>query len=380
MTVRYRVTPSSPHEHLFLVEATFQADGPLDLWMPAWTPGSYLVREYARHVQDFTASDGAGEPLRVERLDKATWRVHGSGQVRVRYRVYANDLTVRTNHLDGSHGFFNGAALFVTSDAHRGQGCRLELRAPPSWRVFCALPERDGGLYARDFDELVDSPVEMGPDSSFSFLAAGKPHEVAIWGQGELDPALVAEDLKTLCEAETRLFGELACERYLFIVLLTDRGRGGLEHANCCTLLLPRTGFRPRKAYEEFLALAAHEYFHLWNVKRIAPRALLPFDYRREGYTTLLWAMEGITSYYDTLLLRRAGFIDAARYLSKLGEVITSVESVPRRAGWPGSSTTGPTRTRPTAPSATTPRARWWRRCSTSSCAGAPAGRARSTT
>ena len=338
MSVRYRVVPFAPHEHLFQVEAFFPArEGPLDFWMPVWTPGSYLVREYARHVQDLTATSGDGSALRVERVDKATWRVHGTGspEVQLRYRVYANDLTVRTNHLDGSHGFFNGAALFLTSDEHRAQPCLVDLVLPASWQPFCALPFEDGLFCARDYDELVDSPVEMGPDSSFGFVAAGKPHQVVGWGQGNHDPALVAGDLRTLCEVEARMFGGLPCSRYLFIVLLTDKGRGGLEHAHSCTLLTPRTSFRPRKSYEDFLTLAAHEYFHLWNVKRIKPRALVPFDYRNESYTTLLWAMEGITSYYDTLILRRAGFVDGARYLCKLGEVITAVESAPGRRTLP---------------------------------------------
>ncbi|MBI5549630.1 MAG: M61 family metallopeptidase, partial [Deltaproteobacteria bacterium] len=258
-------------------------------------------------------------------------------EVRVRYRVYAHDLTVRTNHLDDSHGYFNGAAMFVTSDEHRVQPSFLELRLPQGWRAFCSLPSPAQGTYrAQDFDALVDSPVEMGPDLvSFKFTAAGKPHEVVVWGTGNYDRRQIADDLETLCQAEAKLFGSLPCERYIFLVLLTDKGRGGLEHAESCTLLVPRASFRPRKSYEDFLALAAHEYFHLWNVKRIKPKALVPYDYKREVYTTLLWAMEGVTSYYDTLLLRRTGFIDPSRYLTRLGEVITSVESTPGRRELP---------------------------------------------
>jgi predicted metalloprotease with PDZ domain len=307
--------------------------------MPVWTPGSYLVREYARQVQDFGATDGAGAPLAVERVDKCTWRIArpGDGVAVARYKVYAHDLTVRTNHLDASHGYFNGAALFVSSDLHRAGACELAVDCPEGWRAFCALSCRDGLFLARDFDELLDSPVEMGPHEPFGFTAAGKPHDVVAWGGagGNLDRRALAADLKRICETEAKLFGGLPFERYLFILLLTDKGRGGLEHAHSCSLVSPRLGFSPRKSYEDFLALAAHEYFHLWNVKRIKPRALVRPDLRRETYTTLLWAMEGITSYYDTLLLRRAGFIDAARYLAKVGEVITSVESVPGRRALP---------------------------------------------
>lgn len=333
MTVTYRVCPTLLHEHLFEVEARFSTPDALDVWMPVWTPGSYLVREYARHVQDFSASDGAGRALAWRRLDKCTWRVDRpeDGIAAVRYRVYAHDLTVRTNHLDGSHGYFNGAALFVTSDRHRAEPCRLVLDLPAGWRAFCALPESEGARMARTYDELVDSPVEMGPHRTFSFVAAGKPHDVVVWGEGNVEPGTLARDLKTVCETEARIFGGVPFDRYLFILLLTDKGRGGLEHASSCTLLWPRLGFRPRERREELLSLAAHEYFHLWNIKRIIPRAFLPFDYRRESYTELLWAMEGITSYYDTLVLRRAGILGAADTLTRLGEVLTAVESTPGR-------------------------------------------------
>ncbi len=334
MTVHYRVRVANPHEHLLEVQATFQADGPLELWLPVWTPGSYLVREYARHVQDFEAQDTAGRPLPWARVDKNTWRLPRpeSGAAQVRYRVYANDLTVRTNHLEGGHAYLNGAATFVTSDRHRAESCELTVEVPEGWNVHCALPRGPAGeLRAADYDELVDSPVEAGPHPALEFTAAGKPHQLVVWGEAGAGAAQLTADLKTLCELEAELFGGLPFDRYLFLLLLTDKGRGGLEHAASCTLLAPRTAFRPRRAYEDLLALAAHEYFHLWNVKRIKPRALVPFDYQRENYTTLLWAMEGITSYYDTLLLRRGRFIDAGRYLARLGEAITSLESSPGR-------------------------------------------------
>jgi predicted metalloprotease with PDZ domain len=334
MTIRYRVVPERPSEHLFRVEARYPARGAaLDLWMPVWTPGSYLVREFARHLQDFEAVDESGGALPVERVDKCTWRVHskGAGEVRVRYRVWAHELTVRTSHLDPSHGFFNGANLFLSSDALREETCELEVEALAGWNVHCALPRRGPSLLARDFDELVDSPVEMGPAEALRFTAAGKPHELVLWGKGNHDPAALVRDLAAICEEEARLFGPPPVERYLFIVHLADKGRGGLEHASSTTLLYPRFGFRPRKSYEEFLSLAAHEYFHLWNVKRIKPRALVPVEYRGECYTRLLWAMEGITSYYDTLMLRRAGLLDPERYLSRLGEVISAVEGAPGR-------------------------------------------------
>ncbi len=335
MTVLYRVVPERPHEHLFRVEARYPvpSSAPLDLWMPVWTPGSYLVREFARHVQGFEAADAGGRPLPAERVDKCTWRVASAGasEVVVRYLVYANELTVRTSHLDQSHGFFNGANLFLSADALRFTPCELEVAAPEGWSVHCALPRRGERLLARDFDELVDSPVEMGPSEAVRFTAAGKPHELVVWGRGNFDASALSRDLTAICEAEARLFGPPPLERYLFIVHLAERGRGGLEHAASTALLYPRFGFSPRKSYEEFLSLAAHEYFHLWNVKRIKPKAFVPLDYRAERHTRLLWAMEGITSYYDTLLLRRAGLLDPDRTLARLSEAISALEGAPSR-------------------------------------------------
>ncbi len=332
--VRYHVSPANLHEHLFEVETTFPvSSGSLTVWMPVWTPGSYLLREYSRHVQQFSAEDTNGRPLKWTRDSKNNWTIACAGlsEVRVRYRVYANEITVRTSHLDGSHGYFNGATMFVTSDAHRDGPALLTLSMPQAWKAFCALPEAGNGFQARNFDELIDSPVEMGPHEPVRFTAAGKPHELVLWGHGNYDREQLAKDITAIVETEAAIFGGLPFEKYLFLVLLSDKGRGGLEHAASTALLYPRFGFRPRKSYEDFLSLVAHEYFHLWNVKRIKPKRLVPFDYQRENYTDLLWAFEGFTSYYDTYMLRRANLIDAKRYLERMGEAISAVELVPAR-------------------------------------------------
>lgn len=332
--IRYHVTPSNLHEHLFDLETIFPVSSDvLTVWMPVWTPGSYLVREYARHVQQFEATDGDGRALACTRSSKNSWTIEcaGASEVRVRYRVYANEVTVRTSHLDDTHGFLHGAATFVTSDLHRERPAQLSLSLPQGWRAFCALPETDEGYQARDFDELIDSPVEMGPHEPLTFTAAGKPHELVIWGAGNYDREKIVEDMRAICEAEAAIFGGLPFDRYLFILMLAEKGRGGLEHSASSALIFPRFGFHPRKSYEDFLSLVAHEYFHVWNVKRIKPKRLVPFDYQRENYTELLWAMEGITSYYDTYMLRRAGLIDARRYLERLGESISALEMLPAR-------------------------------------------------
>lgn len=331
--VHYRVSMPRPHSHLFEVEATFPA-GPdlLDALLPVWTPGSYLVREYARHLQDITASGPGGEPLAVQRTDKRTVRVRAAGQaVTLRYRVYANELTVRTSHLDGSHGYFNGATLFLYTEATRGLPHRVTVVPPEGWRAFCALDREGDTFLAPDYDELVDSPFEVGPHTPLTFTAAGVPHELIAWGDTVPESAKLLEDLRRVCEEEAKLFGGLPMKRYLFLVYLSDKGRGGLEHKASTALLFPRAGFQTARGWEDFLTLAAHEYFHLWNVKRIKPRALVPFDYAQENYTTLLWAFEGFTSYYDNLFVRRAGLMSASRYLTRLGETLTNLHTTPGR-------------------------------------------------
>ena len=329
--VRYRVSMARPHTHLFEVEASFPPLDRLDAVLPVWTPGSYLVREYPRHVQDVSAVDAQGAPVPVERVDKRTWRVATDGRaVTLRYRVYANELTVRTSHLDGTHGFFNGATLFLYAEALRDSPHHLAVDAPPGWSVFTALERTDGGWQAPSYDVLVDSPVEIGPHRPIRFEAGGVPHEVVVWG-GAVDASKLAADLAAICDAEAALWGGLPMPRYLFLLYLVDKGRGGLEHGASTALIYPRAQISTPKGWEDFLTLASHEYFHLWNVKRLKPRAFVPFDYSGENYTRLLWAFEGITSYYDNLLVRRAGRMTPARYLVRLGEAFSALAATPGR-------------------------------------------------
>jgi predicted metalloprotease with PDZ domain len=331
--VRYRVSMPRPHAHLFEVEARFPATpGDLRVHLPVWTPGSYLVREFARHLQDVAAFDDAGANLPLRRVDKRTFEVSSGGApVLLRYRVYANDLTVRTNHLDDSHGYFNGAGMFLYAEPLRATEHRLEVVAPEGWRSFCALDPKDGEWIAQGYDDLIDAPVEIGPHEPVCFEVRGVPHQVVLWGDAGLDRARLAGELRRTCEAVADLFGELPLRRYLFIVHLTDKGRGGLEHHSSSTLLLPRFGVGTARGWEDLLNLAAHEYFHLWNIKRIRPAAFTPYDYGQEQYTTLLWAFEGLTAYYDMLLVRRAGLTSAARYLTRIGEALTALHGTPGR-------------------------------------------------
>lgn len=333
-SIGYRVGLTKPHTHLFEVVATVPACGDVvDLTFAVWTPGSYLVREYARHVQELHAATTTGAALPCERVDKRTVRVHAKNQpFTLAYKVYANELTVRTSHLDSSHGYFNGATLFFTVEALKGQPHTVTVDAPRGWNVHTALPKSGAAWVAKDFDELVDSPFEVSPATALTFTAAGVPHDVVLWGEPNLDEKKLLADLKTLVETEAKMFGGLPKDlpRYLFIIHAGDKGRGGLEHRNSTVLLFTRQGFQGR-GWEDFLTLATHEYFHLWNVKRVRPKALVPFDYSKESHTRLLWAFEGGTSYYDNLLVRRAGLMSGSRYLTRFGETLTALHTTPGR-------------------------------------------------
>lgn len=330
--MRYRIDLPEPHTHLLHVAAAIESPrGDVELLFPVWTPGSYLVREYARHLEGVTADDGDGQRLPIDRLDKHRFVVRAGGAARavVRYRVYANELSVRACHVDGTHAYVNGAAVFPLVRGREAEPQVLEIASPPGWQVATAL---DGGpdvFTARDYDELADSPVEIGTHRTVRFTAHGKPHEIAIWGRGNVDDARLAGDARRVVETLGTLMGGLPYERYLFIVHLTEKRRGGLEHARSTTLNVQRMGFFPPETYEETLGLLAHEFFHVWNVKRLRPAAFVPYDYGREQYTRLLWWFEGATSYYERAALARSGIIDGKRWLKSLGQALTAMERTP---------------------------------------------------
>lgn len=335
METRYTVAMPEPETHLFhvTIELDGPFDGPLRLAMPAWAPGSYLIRDFARHVQDLEATAGR-RALAWSRVDKQTWQVEAAGarRVVVRYAVYANELSVQTSHLDATHGFGNGTSLLMYAEGRKEAPATLRIKAPRGWKVDVALPEAAPGTYrARDYDELVDAPFECGTHRRLEFRAAGVRHRVALYGRGNEDERRIVEDLRRIVEEEAAIFGDLPYEDYVFIIHLADKPAGGLEHRGSNVSSVERWTFQPGKKYEDFLALEAHEFFHTWNVKRLRPRVLGPFDYAKEVHTTLLWAMEGVTSYYDHLVLARAGLITEERYREFLAETITKLRQQPGR-------------------------------------------------
>jgi predicted metalloprotease with PDZ domain len=334
--IEYAVDLTDRHAHLYRVEARFpRPAGDVLLRLPVWTPGSYLVREFQRHLQDVRCTDEDGRALAVRKVDKSTWAVDAAAarKIIVRYQVYAFDLTVRAAHLDDTHGFWNGACLFLYEPSQVSARCRVRVSSPPGWRVDVALPEPTPGTFeAVDYDELIDSPFECGTQEVVRFTAQGKPHRVALWGHLPLERAQLTADLAKIVDAAAALFdGSVPYDEYLFILHSSPGGYGGLEHRRSTTVLTTPFGLHPRKKYEDFLELCSHEFFHLWNVKRIHPEALGPFDYQREAYTRCLWVMEGVTSYYDRLLLVRAGLKKPSAYLASLGEDLGKILTTPGR-------------------------------------------------
>jgi predicted metalloprotease with PDZ domain len=336
--IQYKLSMPKPQNHYYVIEMNLNGfkEKELTIKMPVWAPGSYLVREFAKNVDLVKAFDEQGKPLKVTKTSKNGWKIQKgeAKNVRVVYEVYAFELSVRTSFLDMTHGFVSGSGVFMYIEKYKDLPGRLEVIPHASFQtVSTALapsPESvaSDGSFCYDYenyDELVDCPIEIGNQEVFSFTAAGVKHEVAMNGVGNYSVESLQKDMAKVVETATNVIGENPNKRYVFIVHNVVDGQGGLEHASSCVLSVNRWTYEGTE-YKDFLSLVAHEYFHLWNVKRIRPIELGPFDYDQENYTTLLWVMEGFTSYYDELLLRRAGYHTQEAYLSKIQNTINYVE------------------------------------------------------
>ncbi|MFC6999391.1 M61 family metallopeptidase [Rufibacter roseus] len=334
-TISYRLSMPEPHTHYFEVEMKLNDFNKktLDLTMPVWAPGSYLIREFAKNVEGFEAFVG-GKKVSSNKIDKNTWRVaHGGKDVTIKYKVYAYEISVRTSFIDASHGYLNGTSVFMYPEGYKNLPSTLTVQPYEEWsKVSTGLPKVAGQNFtyrAENYDVLADSPIEIGNHEIYSFTSNGVLHEVAMYGPGNYNPERLMADMKKITEQSTKVFGELPVNYYLFIVHNLHSGGGGLEHLNSTTLQTTRTNYGTERGYRGFLSLVAHEYFHLWNVKRLRPIELGPFDYDQENYTRMLWMSEGFTSYYDDLLVRRAGLMSERDYLDIIGSSITSVENSP---------------------------------------------------
>jgi predicted metalloprotease with PDZ domain len=342
---RYSIFPRDPAAHLFEVRLTVARPAPDGqvFAMPAWIPGSYMIRDYARHVVAARA-ESDGREVALDKLDKSRWRAAPcERELTLVLDIYAHDASVRGAHLDPTHAFFNGTCVFPAVAGQEETPCEVDIRPPDKphgkrWRVATSMRRKDAepygfGVYSvADYPELIDHPVEIGELIIGEFEAGGVPHAIAIRGNTRVDMARLCHDLQTICEQHMSLLGVPSdLDRYLFLLHAPGTGYGGLEHrwssANICSREnLPARGDEGvSEEYRTFLGLVSHEYFHLWNVKRMKPAVFTPYDLSRETHTALLWVFEGITSYYDDLGLVRSGLIDAQSYLELLGQTITRV-------------------------------------------------------
>lgn len=301
----------------------------LELFMPVWTPGSYTVRDYAGFVVDLSVS-GPGRPL-AEKVESNRWSVTGcEGEIEVEYRIFAPELGVRSNDISERHAFVHPPGTFLGVEGRQSDPIELEVVAPEGWGVYTALTERDGIFLAEDYDRLLDCPIEMGNHEVREFTVAGRKHRFVVHGEGNLDLDRVMVDTQKIVEHEIEFFGgEPPYDSYLFILHLTGGAGGGLEHMDSSVLGWPRLEFRPEKDYRKFLTLVAHEFFHVWNVKRIRPEVLLEYDYARPQYSRLLWIFEGWTTYYDEIICCRSGSSGPRELLAALAEHVQTEASRP---------------------------------------------------
>jgi len=326
--VHYVLSMPDPNSHLFHVrmEVKGAPGASVDFVMPVWTPGSYKVRDFSKNVQDFSAGRHSWK-----KVDKSRWRVASGGDVAVDYTVWAFELSVQTSHLDSEHGFVNGASVFLYADGLKDAPVTLEVRPAPGWKVATGLERRGRRFAARDYDVLVDCPIEIGKFRERPFRVRGIPHRLVVHGPGNYDEDELVGDVRKIVETEIRIMRHVPYRHYTFLLHNTAERGGGLEHLNSTALQYPSHNYRPREKYDNFLELVAHEFWHLWNVKRIKPAVLGPFDYEREVYTTLLWVMEGLTSYYDTLVPCRAKLFTPEKYFKRTAERIQKYEEKPGR-------------------------------------------------
>lgn len=341
MKLAYKITIDKPEHHLIKVQikAETQKRSSMTFFMPSWSPGSYLMREYARHIRVFMATNEKGERLDAEQISKSEWRVDfkGAASVEVFYELYAHDVSVRTPYVDISHAFLHLPAILMGVKGEKMINPTLQLSFPPIWsHVSTGLKEisqkREEFIYtAPDYDDLIDSPIEIGCHEVDGFHFEGKDHDLAFYGHTLPHKQKLKEDIETIVKEVVATMGEIPYEKYTFITHFLPNQFGGLEHKNSTVLMYDGAKIGNRKEYMNWLSLVAHEYFHTWNVKRIRPFELGPFDYLKEAYTPLLWLAEGLTSFMDELFIYRAGLITLEEYLEMLTKNLDKYLTTPGR-------------------------------------------------
>ncbi len=341
---------NSPETHYFemetLVPPSLHATEKIRLIMPVWTPGSYLVREFSRNVLELKATEkDTGEPLKCYKDSKNSWIVETrrdrNSTIKVQYRVYAFEYTVDTSYLDTRHGVINGASVFLYVDGRQNEEILLTINPYSKWKVIATsldkvdVPENRGAdnksksYKASNFDMLVDSPIEIGNQDIESFEVEGVEHKVSMFGPKPIPSNKFVSDLKKIVEAEWKVFGAIPYKHYLFLVDFSGGVAGGLEHLSSTHCIAPRLRLFPEAEYKLMMGLFSHEFFHAWNVKRMRPQGLGPFNYSSETYTKSLWIAEGITSYYDDYILRRAAIYNVGDYLDAFCITVNQLKFLP---------------------------------------------------
>ena len=350
MNIQYTVNLFKPHAHTFKITLKINApdiNGQI-LSLPSWIPGSYMIRDFAKNIVNIKAQSN-NKSLNIDKLDKSTWKIEAvSSAIIVEYDVYAWDLSVRSAHFDMTHAFFNGTSLFLMPHGFEHEPANITINKIletskntdySTWHITTSLKKDDvdksgfGQYHANNYDDLIDHPVEIGSHSEFSFSVNNTKHKMALTGIHRADNERLTKDLSKICQTHINMFGELPeLDEYIFLVMVTGDGYGGLEHRSSTSLMCSRDDLplsshatEPDEKYRNFLGLCSHEYFHTWNIKKIKPEIFLPYNLSKECYTRQLWAFEGITSYYDELALVRSKVISINSYLELIGQTITRV-------------------------------------------------------
>ncbi|WP_144394349.1 M61 family metallopeptidase [Pleionea sediminis] len=354
--MKYQVWIEDAAAHLFRVRLELDSARESQVFsLPQWIPGSYMIRNFARHIVQFKAYDAANQSIDYKKISGSTWQLKNTSRdVILEYQVYAWDLSVRGAHLDQTHAFFNGTSLFLFPEGMEESECELSIHKPKEnfandWVIATSMtpsgdatqhekPIKDSNVstwdfFAEDYQELIDHPVEMADLTIELFDVLGVPHQLAIYGKHKADTQRIVADLKLICERQIQIFGELpnCVDKYVFLVTVLGNGYGGLEHRSSTALHCSRKDLPSQEDkslsdnYINFLTLCSHEYFHTWNVKQIKPASFLPYDLSQETYTEQLWIFEGITSYYEDRITYEAGVINEEQYLKLIAQVITRV-------------------------------------------------------
>jgi predicted metalloprotease with PDZ domain len=335
-SIHFELSFTEPQAHYVDVKMLaegFENEEYIDIKMPVWAPGSYLVREYAKNVERFQAKDGLGEIVPVHKVSKNTWRIfQPSEKLTVNYSVYGFEVSVRTSFIDDSRAFLSPVGTFMYVDGQLDLESTVKINLHKNWNKMSTGLQKvstDNIYYAPNFDILFDSPIEIGNQDTWSFDVDGILHECAMVGEADYDKDQLTEDITKIVREENKIWGTNPNDYYLIVTHNYQNGSGGLEHLNSTILAASRFGYSQPTTYKNYLSLVAHEYFHLWHVKRLRPKELGPFDYENENYTTGLWVIEGFTSYYDNLIIRRCGFFDENEYLQKLAVDFNTVYNRP---------------------------------------------------